>query len=155
MKARPLVGDRSKEARRAERQRMADLRHRARVGLAEGDERYLTARDTGPQRRWLRDYVDARTSLGEFMIPTMLVVLVGTFLPTPWPFYSVAVMWGFVLLSLIDMVFMLMRLRRKLEAKFGADKVQKGWRWYAAMRMFQFRPLRLPKPQVKRLQYPD
>ena len=43
---------------------------------------------------------------------------------------------------------------RKLAAKFGEDKVERV-RWYAAMRALQLRPLRLPKPQVKRGQYPS
>ena len=30
-----------------------------------------------------------------------------------------------------------------------------GLRWYAAMRALQLRPLRLPKPQVKRGQFPN
>ena len=152
---RPLIGDRSKEARKAERLRMQEQRERARVGLAQGDERYLTPRDRGPQRRWVRDFVDARFSVGEFLIPAMLVVLITTFLPNPIPFYGIAVMWTFVALSILDMVFMNFRIGKKLRGKFGADQVQGGWRWYAAMRALQFRPLRLPKPQVKRGAYPE
>ena len=45
-------------------------------------------------------------------------------------------------------------LTRKIRAKFGADKAERV-RWYAAMRALQLRPLRLPKPQVKRGQYPS
>ena len=44
-------------------------------------------------------------------------------------------------------------LTRKIKAKFGEDKAERV-RWYAAMRALQLRPLRLPKPQVKRGQYP-
>jgi len=39
-------------------------------------------------------------------------------------------------------------------AKFTAGKVERV-RWYAAMRALQLRPLRLPKPQVKRWNYPE
>ena len=56
-------------------------------------------------------------------------------------------------MSVADVVILGFALRRKLAAKFGADKVEKV-RWYAAMRALQLRPLRLPKPQVKRGQYP-
>jgi hypothetical protein len=153
--AQPLVGDRSKEARRAQRQRVAEQRERARVGMAQGDERYLTARDRGPQRRWVRDWVDARWSMGEFLIPAMLVVLVSTFLPGRLPYYGIAVMWVFVALTAVDLVFMCFRLGRKLREKFGSDNRQSGWRWYACMRAMQFRPLRLPKPQVKRGSRPE
>jgi hypothetical protein len=44
-------------------------------------------------------------------------------------------------------------LRRRLAQKFGAGKVEKV-AWYASMRAIQMRFLRLPKPQVKRGQYP-
>jgi hypothetical protein len=36
-----------------------------------------------------------------------------------------------------------------MQEKYG-DKVEKGLRWYAAMRSIQMRGMRLPKPQVKR-----
>ena len=40
-----------------------------------------------------------------------------------------------------------------VRGKYGKDKVERI-RWYAAMRSIQMRFLRLPKPQVKRGQYP-
>ncbi|MBO1902559.1 DUF3043 domain-containing protein [Leucobacter weissii] len=155
-KAQPLVGgnlDRS--AKKAQRVKMAETRERARVGMMQGDERYLTARDKGPQRRYIRDYVDARFSVGEFLIPVMLVVLLMTFLPAQWQIASMLAIWLYLGISIIDAIFLGLRLRKKLSDKFGADKVQSGSRWYAAMRAFQFRMLRVPKPQVKRLQFPE
>lgn len=153
-KAQPLVGGRDKAALKAQRQKQNEARERARVGMMQGDERFLTARDRGPQRRYVRDYVDARFSLGEFIIPLMLIVLLISFLPGPVQVISIMGIWGFLFVAIIDAVILGMRLRKKLEAKFGADKLQPGFRWYAAMRAFQFRMLRMPKPQVKRLQFP-
>lgn len=155
-RARPLVVSDRKEATRVNKTKMAEQRERARIGMASGDERYLPPRDKGPQRRWVRDFVDARTSLGEFMIPMMGVVLLMTFVPIPQvQLYSVLVIWGFLLLALLDVIIVGFRLKKKLEEKFGADKVQPGYRWYAAMRILQLRVLRLPKPQVKRGQRPS
>ena len=37
---------------------------------------------------------------------------------------------------------------KKLQAKFG--EVEKGVKWYAGVRAFQFRPIRVPKPRVTR-----
>lgn len=154
-RAQPLVGGKDKAAIKAQRQQQQAAREKARVGMMQGDERYLTPRDRGPQRRFVRDYVDARWSIGEFLIPAMLLVLFMTFIPGPVQVYSFIVIWAFVGLAVLDAVLLGGRLKRKLSAKFGEDKVQGGFRWYAAMRAFQFRPLRIPKPQVKRGRFPE
>ncbi|GAA3587006.1 DUF3043 domain-containing protein [Klugiella xanthotipulae] len=155
-RARPLVVSDRKEANRASRAKVAEQRERARLGMAAGDEKFLTARDKGPQRRWVRDYVDARTSIGEFMIPLMGLVLVMTFVPIPeFQVYSVLAIWGFLILAIIDTIVVGFILKKKLASKFGENSVQPGYRWYAAMRILQLRVLRLPKPQVKRRQFPS
>ena len=56
---------------------------------------------------------------------------------------------------ILDSLILGFLITRKLKAKFGEDKVERGVRWYAAMRALQLRPLRLPKPQAKRGQYPS
>jgi len=155
LKAQPLVGNRDKAVQKAQRMKMNEARERARVGMMAGEERYLGSRDRGPQRRWVRDYVDARISVGEFLIPLMVILLILMFVPGPAQVYGVLVVWGFLAFAIIDAVFLGMRLKRKLSQKFGAENVQKGFRWYAAMRAFQFRMMRVPKPQVKRMQYPS
>lgn len=154
-KAQPLVGGRDKAALKAQRKKQNEARERARVGMMQGDERYLGPRDKGPQRRYVRDYVDARFSIGEALIPLMLVVLVMTFLPAQWQAMSFFAIWGILGLAVLDAVLLGMRLKKKLGQKFGEDRVQPGYRWYAAMRALQFRMLRMPKPQVKRGQYPN
>lgn len=152
---RPLVPTDRKEATRQERSRVAEQRDRARVGLANGEERYLPARDKGPQRRFVRDYVDARFSIGELFMPMLLVLILITLVPNPdVQIYGMLTMYVFVLLGVLDVVLLGFLLRRKVAAKFGADRVERGLRWYGAMRALQFRRLRLPKPQVKRGQYP-
>ncbi|MEJ3403251.1 DUF3043 domain-containing protein [Rathayibacter sp. YIM 133350] len=151
---RPLVPGDRKEAARAARAQAATAREKARLGMAAGDERYLPARDRGPQKRFVRDYVDARWSVGEALLPVMFLVIVLTFIPN-YTVQSVGILalWGFFLVAVVDSFVLGLTLRRKLAAKFGADRVEKV-RWYAAMRALQLRPIRLPKPQVKRGQYP-
>ena len=151
---RPLVPDDRKQAAKEARLKAADARERARLGMAAGDERYLPMRDRGPQKKYVRDYIDARFSVGEVLIPVMFLVIILTFIPS-YEVQTIGIfaLWGFFLVSVADVVILGFALRRKLAAKFGADKVEKV-RWYAAMRALQLRPLRLPKPQVKRGQYP-
>jgi hypothetical protein len=152
---RPLVPGDRKEAKQAARAKLAESREKARLGLAAGDERYLPAKDRGPQKRWVRDYVDARFNVGEFLIPVMFVVIILTFIPQPEvQVYGMLALWAFFIIALADCVFLGFTIRRKLRAKFGEDKVERGVRWYAGMRALQLRPLRLPKPRVKRGDYP-
>jgi len=152
---RPLVPEDRKEAARQARAKSAESREKARLGMAAGDDRYLTVRDKGPQRRYVRDYVDARFSVGEIMIPVMLLVIVLTFLPQrELQVYGIIALWTFFLVAVVDCFFLGFTVRRKLGVKFGASKVERGVRWYAAMRALQLRMIRLPKPQVKRGQYP-
>lgn len=152
---RPLVSNDRRGASRESRAKYNEARERARIGMANGEERYLTQRDKGPQRRYVRDYVDARFSVGELMIPVMLLVIVLTFVQDAMmQLISLAVLWGFFILAVLDCVLAGILVTRRLSAKFGKDQVQRGTRWYTAMRCLQMRPMRLPKPQVKRGQYP-
>ncbi|NQX33610.1 DUF3043 domain-containing protein [Herbiconiux sp. VKM Ac-2851] len=152
---RPLVPNDRKEATKDARRRQQELRERARVGMANGDEKYLPLRDKGPQRRYVRDYIDARFNLGEFIIPAMFVVILLTLVPAPELQAGVMLgLYAFVLIVIADCVFVNFRLMKKLRVKFGAENVERGLRWYATMRALQFRRLRLPKPQVKRGEFP-
>lgn len=150
---RPLVPD-TKEAKARAKADLAQQREKARVGMAAGDDRYLTARDKGPQRRWVRDWVDSGWHLGEAVMPAMVLVIILTFIPVvSLQFYSFMGLWLFIFLVIGDMVWTSFRVKRAAKAKWG-DKTEKGLGWYAAMRSIQMRFLRLPKPQVKRGQRP-
>jgi Protein of unknown function (DUF3043) len=149
---RPLVA-KGKEAQKAQRDRVAEQRNRARVGLANGEEKFLPERDKGPQRRYVRDYVDARWSVGELMIPIMVVILISTAVPA-LSGVALYVIWIYVVLVLVDAYLLGRRLKAKLAERYGADKVERRIPWYAAMRSLQLKPMRLPKPQVKRGNFP-
>ncbi len=152
---RPLVPDDRRLAAREARQKAAQARERARIGLAAGDEKYLPVRDRGPQKRYVRDYVDARFNVGEFLLPIMFVVIILTFIPDPYiQTYGILALWAFFIIAVIDSVILGFRLKRKLGRKFGEANVERV-RWYAAMRALQLRIMRLPKAMVKRGQYPS
>ncbi len=152
---RPLVPTDRRQANREARAKMQSARDRARVGMANGDERYLPARDKGPQKRFVRDYVDARFSAGELMIPLMFLVILLSIVQMPaLQTIGMIALWIFFIIVVADSLMLGFLVRRKLAAKFGADRVERGVRWYAAMRALQLRRMRLPKPQVKRGAYP-
>ncbi len=147
---RPLVAD-TKEAKQRARAELAAKRDQARIGMAKGDERYLPPRDKGPQRKFLRDFVDGGWHLAEFVMPAMVLVILLTFIQNTYiQYYAFIALWGFILLVILDMVLTAWRAKRAVRAKFGADKLERGSGWYAAMRSMQMRFLRLPKPQVRR-----
>ncbi|WP_423924001.1 DUF3043 domain-containing protein [Frigoribacterium sp. 2-23] len=151
---RPLVAT-GKEAQKAQRARLAEQRDRARVGLANGEEKFLPERDKGPQRKFIRDYIDARFSVGEAMIPIMVLVIIMSIVQVAAvQAVTIFVLWGFFLLAVVDCLVVGVRINRKLADKYGAAAVQRGNRWYAAMRAMQLKMMRLPKPQVKRGQFP-
>lgn len=153
-RAQPLVGG-TKRPSKVDKEKQATARLQAREGYAAGDDRFLPDRDKGPQRRFVRDYVDARTSLGEWMLPLMLAVVMMTFVANEViQLISIFTIWGYLGVLIIDSVIMGNRMKKKLGEKFGEQNLQPGFQWYAIMRSLQMRRLRLPKPQVKRGEYP-
>lgn len=154
LRKRPLVPDDRKLAARQARAKTQETRDRARVGMAAGEDKFLPARERGPQKRYVRDYVDARFNVGEFMIPVMFLVIILTFFPDRnVQTYGILALWAFFIVAVVDCVILGFLVTRKIENKFGKSKVERV-RWYAAMRALQLRIMRLPKPQVKRGQYP-
>ena len=151
---RPLVPTDRKLAARTSRTQQQEARERARIGMAAGEEKYLPARDKGPQKKYIRDYIDARFSLGEVLLPLLVVVIIATFIEAIAVYVFIAT-YALIAVLIIEGLVVGFLLRRKLAAKFGEGKVERGVRWYAFMRMIQMRVLRLPKPQVKRGQFPS
>lgn len=146
---RPLVPTDRKAAKAQSRDSAREQRLRAQAGMAAGDERYLGPRDKGPQRRFARDWVDSRINLGEYLMVIALVALVVLFLPFQYvATYGVYVIWALMILGIVDAVLSTGRMKKAMQAKFGT--VDPGVRWYAAMRGFTMRRLRLPKAQVAR-----
>jgi hypothetical protein len=152
---RPLVETDRKAARERDKLARREALAKQRVAMATGDDAHLPARDKGPVRRYIRDHVDARWNLGEFLLPVMIVVLAISFLQVPWAFAIVSIgVYGLLLAAAIDSFLMWRRLRTRLVAKFGADHVGRGLGMYAAMRGYQMRRMRMPRPLVKRGEYP-
>ncbi len=151
----PLVPSDRKLAARQSRDLVASQRDRARVGMARGEEKFLPTRDRGPQKRYARDFVDARFSLGEVLLPILVLVILTYFLPPAYSSIALIGVWLILLVVVADGIWMGMKLTRQLADKYGKDKVERGLRWYSFMRAIQMRPMRLPKPQVKRGQYPS
>ncbi len=134
-----------KAAARGQRERRAEQNARVREGMRTGDERYLPARDKGPVRRFIRDYVDSRLCMAELLLPLLILIMVTQPLA---PALSNGLWSATVLLVGLDTAWLVFRLRRALRAKFPKES-HKGATGYAILRSLQLRWLRLPKPQVR------
>jgi Protein of unknown function (DUF3043) len=145
-----------KEQAAARRLSRGDSSAKMREAMRTGDERYLPARDRGPVRRFLRDYVDHSFSILELMLPAMVVLLFfGYSGSTTLATYSNAALPALLLLVLAETFRLRWRLRQELTRRFPGES-KKGATTYVVMRALQIRPLRQPKPQVKMgAQLPD
>ena len=150
---RPLIVTDRKVARSTDKVARREAMAKQRAGMLAGDERYLPARDKGPRRRFIRDSVDTRWNIGEFMLPIMLLVLALSLVRTNWALLAVFVLvYGLILVAIADAMLMWRRTRKRVEEKFGQS--EKGDGWYAIMRAFQMRRTRMPKPQIARGESP-
>jgi len=153
---RPLVPKDRKAAAGQSREAAKVARAKQRAAMLSGDESALPARDKGPVRRYIRDVVDSRWNVGEFMLPVMIVVLALTFVGPLVPSIAAwttlvifALVYGLVAVGVIDAFLMWRRTKTKIIAKFG-ETAPRGSAMYAVMRAFQMRRSRLPRPQVAR-----
>lgn len=153
---RPLVHNDRKAARAAQRKSIQEQRAKMRQAMETGEERYLPVRDRGPQKRWIRDYVDARHGIGEWLLILVLVFLFASFLLTDETRALTSYLLFVLMLAVFTELFWVGRkVRKGLEAKFGVGNVERGARFYGAMRALQMRRLRLPKPLVNRGEFPS
>ena len=148
-RARAKVPRTRKELAAAQRSAKSESSKTVRAGMKAGEERYLLARDKGPVRRFIRDFVDVRFSFIELMIPLLIVTMVlGYSGNSRMAAIGNTVLFSTILLVLVDMFVLRFRLRRQLAVRFP-DEPLKGTTYYALTRALQMKFMRLPKPKVK------
>ncbi|MCM2392500.1 DUF3043 domain-containing protein [Streptomyces albipurpureus] len=145
--------NRKEGMKRAREARRADLA-RQREALASGDERYLPARDKGPVRRFVRDFVDSRFCVAEFFLPIAVLILVLSLIQNRQMQNIALLVWlGVIVMIVVDSIGLSIRLKKQLRERYP-DEPKRGAVAYGLMRTLQLRRLRLPKPQVKRGERP-
>lgn len=141
--------NRKEAAKRAREARRTDLA-KQREALANEDERFLPLRDRGPVRRYTRDFVDSRWHVAEFFLPTALLILIMSIMPSVAAKNLSLVVWlGVIVMIAFDSVLTARRLKQALKDRFPNENL-KGATRYGLMRTLQMRRMRLPKPQIKR-----
>lgn len=152
----PLVVTDRKAAKGADRTKRREQIAKQRQAMLTGDEAHLPARDKGPAKRFIRDYIDARWGVAEFMLPVMLIVLALSFVRQSWAMLIVfTLVYGLIAAAVVDTFLAWRRIKKQLAVKFGENSVQRGDGFYTAMRSFQMRRTRMPRPIVKRGAYPS
>ena len=158
---RPLVPDTRGDAK-ARKAALREQRMREQQAMLDGDERYLPARDKGPVRRMARDVVDSRRNFGDHFV-WYAMGLLGLMFVISAIAGQIGQSTALLLLQVLNILTILVavaaivdgwllsrRLRRALEAKFGAERVVKGTVMYGVLRAYQMRRMRMPKPKVAR-----
>jgi len=131
----------AKESRRLDAQQNRTQRLRA-----------VSAREAVPEKTLMRDHVDARFNLGEFLLPSLVVILALTFLASAVPritYVTTIVMYVFLLAVLLDCYLMWRGFKRVLAERLPGTSTR-GLLLYGVNRAIQIRRFRMPAPRVKR-----
>ena len=144
-------GRKTKEGKKASREADREARSRQRAGMMVGDERYMPARDRGANRRFVRNFVDARFTIAEYFIFIAIAVLLLGFVQNPaiQSFVSLA-FFAVTALIVIDTAILLIQMNIRAKKEFPDKSDRRGLMLYAVMRTLQLRRLRLPSPMVTR-----
>jgi Flp pilus assembly protein TadB len=136
----------SKEAKARQKAAARAARVAQRAAYLRGDENALPLRDRGPVRRFVRNYVDSRRSIGEFFLPIIAIVLVIS-LYQPAVAIAVILMYTVLFASVIDGILLSRRIKREITTRFPSESL-KGLGMYGWLRSTQMRRMRAPKPGV-------
>jgi uncharacterized membrane protein len=119
--------------------------------MRSGDERYLGARDRGPERRMVRDIIDSRRNAGTLFLMSAVVYFVGLIVPSVQVKAAITALWLTVLILLIvDSTIIGVRIHKLMRERFP-DSTQKtsSLVFYGATRATMIRRWRSPKPLVE------
>jgi hypothetical protein len=155
-KDRPTPSRKEAEAARRERvNKTLTNREARRVAARQARSermRRLGERERSPEKALMRDYVDARFSLGELLLPAVAVILATTVLGSAWPSLAIIttlLMYVFILAVIAD-VFLMWRGFKRVLAERMPNTPTKGLLSYGMTRSTQIRRFRMPPPRVKR-----
>ena len=150
---RPLVVDDRRSAAKRDRSEVRAQRDLEYQAMLSGDDRHMPARDRGPVKRFARDYVDSRLTIGEYFLPVAVVFMLTSLFTLKAQstvfFFFTGALYLYVIAVVVDSVLLWFGLRKAIVAKFGPAAAQ-GSVFYGVLRATQLRRTRLPRAQVKR-----
>ncbi len=145
-----------KQRAEQDRRRRQEIRAKQREALSSGRGEYLPPRDQGPVKAYVRDHVDRRHNIAEFLLPILVFMLLFNifapqYLDARATATTVSLLWSFTIVAtVLDEVVIVRSLKKGLRERFPEAAPFKGTTSYAVLRSSQIRRLRLPKPAIKR-----
>lgn len=112
----------------------------------------IAVRDSTPEKVLMRDYVDARFSIGEILLPSLVVILALSFLNVLLPqaaVFGTIVMYVYILAVLVDLAFMWRGYKKVVAQRLPGTNLR-GLLMYGCNRAIQIRRFRIPAPRLKR-----
>jgi hypothetical protein len=140
-----------REAMKQMRERQRLERAEQTAGMKAGDERYLLARDRGPERALVRDIIDSRRTVGTWFFGGALIVLVGSTVRVPAIQLASNLLWAVLAIGVIvDSLLIARKVKRLVKERFPKTSQRIGsLQIYGVMRALTFRRMRVPKPRVQ------
>lgn len=141
-----------REAYKQMRERQKAERAEATAGMRAGDERYLLARDRGPERMLVRNIVDSKRTAGTWFFAGAIIVFIGSTGQMPVQVQLGAnLLWAVLAIAVIaDSILISRRVKKLVKARFPNTTQRMGALYlYGIMRGLTFRRMRVPKPQVE------
>jgi hypothetical protein len=140
-----------RQAYKQMRTRQRVERAEASAGMRAGDERYLLARDRGPERALVRNIVDSRRTVGTWFFAGAIIVLIGSSTKMPVQVQLFAnLLWALLAIGVVvDSVLIARRVKKLVAERFPKSTTRKGSLYiYGIMRGLTFRRMRVPKPAI-------
>ena len=123
-------------------------RLRRNEAMRRGEEWALPARDRGPVKALVRDYVDSRRRISEYYMYVMLVLVVLLFIRTPVIQHAAEpIVLVLIVFVIVDALLLRMSLKRLIAQRLPGQSIR-GVTIYAVFRALQIRRFRMPPPRV-------
>lgn len=141
-----------KAYKRRERAESRENQRKVREAMDRGDERYLLPRDKGKERAYVRDFVDSKRYLNNWVLLLLVILLMAMFITTGSPriaqYVSIASTAAIGVLF-IEGIFIGRAANRAVRKAFPeTTQTGIGLGFYAYSRATQPRSWRSPKPRV-------
>lgn len=119
---------------------------------AKGRQKAMAASESRPEMVLMRDWVDSRWNIAEFMLPVMIVVLALSMLGNAWQPLVIGTMvatWVLLAAVLVDLTLMWRGFKRLLSQRLP-NSLPKGIMMIAVNRAMMIRRFRNPPARIKR-----